>query len=423
MRIIEYNCKRGECMLCQFSVKNYGCIKDEITLDMQATVLSEHRDSVFEDVDGETFLPLAVIYGPNGAGKSTILLALHSLVSRIMRPICATTSSCDKSEECLKRTITAEFPFKFSKDTRTAPTEYELFFRTKQYEYQYNLHVTKDRIVYERLMKKDLSGKRYSLVFEREGVKIVLKGSMRSYLIDDISTSIPLLSYLAITHGRNAIIKDIRDWLEDRIDFLNFDNPNSESRIRVTDDPRVKKIILNMLAEMDIDIVDYSLDIDENDRLRHIYTTHEVQGEKYELELSDESSGTIKLFGLIPDIALSLKRGATLVVDELDAKLHPLLLKYIIGLYSNKDINRHKAQLVFTSHDLSTMTNEVFRRDEIWFVAKSIEEATKLYSLVEFKNEDGSTPRKDAVFNKQYLEGRFGADPYLRRIIDWGDAE
>lgn len=85
------------------------------------------------------------------------------------------------------------------------------------------------------------------------------------------------------------------------------------------------------------------------------------------------------------------------------------------------DINRNHGQLIFTSHDLSTMNNEVFRRDEIWFVAKGTEQNSELYSLVEFKNEQGGSVRKDAKFDKQYLEGKYGADPYLRKIIDWSD--
>ena len=89
-------------------------------------------------------------------------------------------------------------------------------------------------------------------------------------------------------------------------------------------------------------------------------------------------------------------------------------------LGNNMSINKNKAQLIFTSHDLSTMNSEVFRRDEIWFVAKGNAQNSKLYSLVEFKNEKGESVRKDAKFDKQYLEGKYGADPYLRRIIDWG---
>ena len=122
----------------------------------------------------------------------------------------------------------------------------------------------------------------------------------------------------------------------------------------------------------------------------------------------------------MPFIADSLLSGTTLVIDELDAKIHPVLLRYIIMMFSNMNINKKKAQLIFTSHDLSTMNSEVFRRDEIWFVAKGTTQNSQLYSLVEFKNEKGESVRKDAKFDKQYLEGKYGADPYLKRIIDWG---
>lgn len=85
----------------------------------------------------------------------------------------------------------------------------------------------------------------------------------------------------------------------------------------------------------------------------------------------------------------------------------------------NMDVNRHGAQLIFMSHDLSTMNNEVFRRDEVWFGAKGTKQNSKLYSLVEFKTKSGDAVRKDAKYDKQYLEGKYGADPYLRKSIDW----
>ena len=92
------------------------------------------------------------------------------------------------------------------------------------------------------------------------------------------------------------------------------------------------------MASVKLTLVDNQIDKDDDDRVKHIYTTHEIQGNRYELELMEESNGTIKLFSLIPDIALSLKRGTTLVIDELDAKLHPLLLKYIITLYTTSHL-------------------------------------------------------------------------------------
>jgi AAA15 family ATPase/GTPase len=173
-----------------------------------------------------------------------------------------------------------------------------------------------------------------------------------------------------------------------------------------------------MIREMDLDIEDFRVEKRENGDIQ-VFTRHSVEGNNYELNLTEESSGTRKLFGLLPFIADSLTKGTTLVIDELDAKIHPVLLKHIIMLYNDFSVNRHGAQLIFTSHDLSTMNSEIFRRDEIWFVAKGKEQNSKLYSLVEFKTSDGSSVRKDAKFDKQYLEGKYGADPYLRKIIDW----
>lgn len=208
-------------------------------------------------------------------------------------------------------------------------------------------------------------------------------------------------------------------WFELGIDFLNYGNPIQELRMAVSSSKAIKKLMLQMIQEMDLDIVDFRVEEKENDMIE-VYTKHCVAGVETELDLSDESSGTQKIFGLLPFIAASLLTGTALVIDELDAKIHPVLLKHIIMMFNDMTINKHKAQLIFTSHDLSTMNSEVFRRDEIWFVAKGNEENSKLYSLVEFKNEKGESVRKDAKFDKQYLEGKYGADPYLRRIIDWG---
>ena len=231
---------------------------------------------------------------------------------------------------------------------------------------------------------------------------------------EDLSKTLPLLSYLGITYAQNEVVQDVLNWFDDGIDFLNYGNPRQELRMA-----HVKKLMLDMIQEMDLDIVDFRVEEREHDRIE-VFTKHVVDDYEAELNLFDESSGTKKLFGLLPFIAKSLSVGTTLVIDELDAKIHPALLKYIIMMFNDMKINRHGAQLIFTSHDLSTMNSEVFRRDEIWFVAKGNKENSKLYSLVEFKNNKGESVRKDAKFDKQYLEGKYGADPYLRKIIDWG---
>ena len=249
-----------------------------------------------------------------------------------------------------------------------------------------------------------------------------MKGTFGRFKIsEDLSETLPLLSYLGITYKKNEIVNDVLDWFENSIDFLNYGNPYQEIRTAIARSEKVKTLVLKMIQEMDLDIEDFRIEEKDEEHIE-IYTKHVVEGHSAELTLAEESSGTRKLFGLLPYIARSLVCGTTLVIDELDAKIHPLLLQHIIEMFTDMTINQHGAQLIFTSHDLSTMNNHVFRRDEIWFVAKGKSQNSELYSLVEFKDENGVSIRKDAKFDKQYLEGKYGADPYLRKIIDWGEA-
>ena len=403
-------------MLSQFSVKNYKSIRDEITFDMQAVAISELANHLIEDKDGEKYLPVASIYGPNGGGKSNVLEALQVLVAKVTRPLYVATSNSDR-EPGLKRIPVV--PFAFSEDTKNAPTEFEVFFRTETSEYRYILHVQEEQVIYEQLdrVKKDTARK--SALFERENGTISLKGVLSTLKVGDgVSNTIPLLSYLGITYSENEVIKEVMDWFVNGVSFLNYGNPFQEARILVDQSDDIKKLALKIIKEMDLDIDDFRIEEEDNNRIE-IYTKHIVDGNDVELKLAEESSGTKKIFGLLPFVANSIVNGNTLVIDELDAKIHPVLLKYIIELFSDKEKNRHGSQLIFTSHDLSTMNNEVFRRDEIWFVAKGKSQNSKLYSLVEFKNDKGESVRKDAKYDKQYLEGKYGADPYLQKIIDW----
>lgn len=404
-------------MLCQFTVKNFKSIRDEMTFDMQATAISEHEDRVIKDKDGELYLPVSAIYGPNGGGKSNVLEALHILAAKVLRPLYATDDNSYHPFQMKKILIE---PFAFGAEEKEAPTEFELFFRTKTAEYRYVLTVKKDIVLYERMDRVRLDTGRRSALFERSDEGIELKGVFAKLKIsDELSETLTLLSYLGITYRKNEVIKDILNWFEYGIDFLNYGNPIQELRMAIANSDDVKSLVLDMIQEMDLDIVNFRVEEMENERIE-VYTKHIVDGYESELNLSDESSGTKKLFGLLPFIADSLASGTTLVIDELDAKIHPALLRHIIMMFNDMEINRHGAQLIFTSHDLSTMNSEVFRRDEIWFVAKGNRQNSKLYSLVEFKNDKGESVRKDAKFDKQYLEGKFGADPYLRKIIDWG---
>ncbi|CDC40207.1 putative uncharacterized protein [Butyrivibrio sp. CAG:318] len=404
-------------MLCQFTVRNFKSIRDAVTFDMQATAISEHEDRIIKDKDEELYLPVSAVYGPNGGGKSNVLEALHSLVTKVLRPLYATSNNEEIAIKMKKLVIE---PFAFDEETRNKPTEFELFFRTEMAEYRYELTVKREIIEYERLDRIKLDTGRKSALFERDEDEITLKGAFsRLKTSDELSDTLPLLSYLGITYRKNEVVQDVLDWFDEEINFLNYGNPMQELRMAVSKSEDVKKLMLQMIQEMDLDIVDFRVEEKENDRIE-VFTKHIIDEYEAELNLFDESSGTKKLFGLLPFIAKSLLKGTTLVIDELDAKIHPVLLKYLIMTFSDMEKNKKGAQLIFTSHDLSTMNSEVFRRDEIWFVAKGNRQNSKLYSLVEFKNKKGESVRKDAKFDKQYLEGKYGADPYLRKIIDWG---
>ena len=399
-------------MLVDFKVKNFRSIKEEQLLSMVAS-------SQKEFIDTHTFLPTtsknlslvktAAIYGANAAGKSNILKALDAMQDIVLE-------SASKYQRGDRIPIK---PFLFDNEVNE-PTEFELFFRTTMAEYRYELTVKKEVIEYERLDRIKLETGRKSALFERDEDEITLKGAFaRLKTSDELSDTLPLLSYLGITYSKNEVVQDVLDWFDEEIDFLNYGNPMQELRMAVSKSEDVKRLMLQMIQEMDLDIVDFRVEEKENDRIE-VFTKHVVDEYEAELNLFDESSGTKKLFGLLPFIAKSLLSGTTLVIDELDAKIHPVLLKYLIMTFSNMEKNKKGAQLIFTSHDLSTMNSEVFRRDEIWFVAKGNRQNSKLYSLVEFKNKKGESVRKDAKFDKQYLEGKYGADPYLRKIIDWG---
>ena len=402
-------------MLSQFTVKNYKSIRDEMTLDLQATAISEHVNRLIVAKNDEKYLPVSVIYGPNGGGKTNMLEALYALQAKVLLPLRATTTV-----PVVDRIKSIEIaPFAFNENGKDEPTCFEVFFQNEKAEYRYVLQVLKDIVTRESLEMRKFDTNRITEVFIRNAGRITTGDVLKKIKIgEDISDTLPLLSYLGITSRKNEIVEECIDWFENGIKCLNYGNPYRELRMSIVNSEKYRDMILSVIKEMDLDIEDYRVEKQVEGDIR-VYTKHNVGGNDFEINLMEESSGTKKLFGLLPFIVVSLLNGSTLVIDELDAKIHPVLLKYVIMLFNDMEKNKHGAQLIFTSHDLSTMNGEVFRRDEVWFVAKGNEQNSKLYSLVEFKMPDGKSVRKDAKYDKQYLEGKYGADPYLRKIIDW----
>ncbi len=398
-------------MLCQFSFKNFMSYKDETVFDMQAEAIDEFADSVISFESASDLLPVSAIYGPNGGGKTNLLKALSCLISLVTKPIQELGKTRTKY---IFQQVAEYHPFALSSETKNEPTEFNIYFRTEKNEFRYYLAIKDDIIVSEILHRRTISGKKTAVIFEREGDQIVLGASIRSTKVStSVNPKMPYLSFLAITYNF-SVITEVQKWFESCI-IRNYANPIAENSLLLSDDVKFKAFFINVLNDMGIDINDYRLD-EEGKRL---FFVRSVEENNFELPFEDESDGTRKIFAALPVMLIALFEGRLQIIDELDAKLHPKLLRYVIGLFTNPKINKNGAQLLFTSHDMSTMKNDVFRRDEIWFAALNKERSSEIYSLYEIRREDGKRINATASFDKQYLEGRYGADPYLRNILDW----
>lgn len=401
-------------MLCYFSFKNFKSYKSEIEFDLQAAAIPEYEDTLLKGSNSASdILPVSVIYGPNGGGKTNLLQALACLISNIVRPVAELEKN--RKNMIFQHSITCQ-PFLLDEESKNEPTEFQVYFRHSGNEYRYYLSILSGEIVAESLYWKAVGGRRTGTVFEREGSEITLGASIKKSGINKlVNPKMPYLSFLAINYDL-TVIADVMRWFESCI-IQSYAVPEIDCRILIVDEENTKSRIIHALNDLDIDISDYRYNEEEH----QLYIRRIVDGNPYELPFSVESDGTRKLLAALPIILFGLKEGRLLIIDELDAKLHPKLLRYIIRLFKNTEVNKKGAQLIFTSHDLTTMKNTVFRRDEIWFAALGSEHDSRIYSLYDIRDENDKHVNSTAAFDKQYLEGRYGADPYLQNMLggDW----
>lgn len=400
-------------MLCQFGFKNFKSYKNETIFDFQAGELSEFKESLIKDDKATPLLPVSVVYGPNGGGKTTLLQALSCLITMVVFPIHELKKN--RMNLIVQQRVNCE-PFLYDEKSKNEPTEFNLYFRKNNNEYRYYVAIKNDIVVSESLFRRGIGAKKTAVIFTREENNIDLGASIGKRCINtDVNPKMLFLSFLAINYNIPVIV-EVQEWFESCV-IMNYANPITDLKIMINENESFKKPFLNLLNEMGIDVCDYRYDSEKEDFL----LTRKVNNVDYSLSLSKESAGTRKLFGSLPILMIALQAGRLAIIDELDAKLHPKLLRYIISLFTDPKINKFGAQLLFTSHDMSTMSNEVFRRDEIWFAALDDEHSSELYSLYEIRKEDGKRVNATASYNKQYLEGRYGADPYFKKMLDWGD--
>ena len=400
-------------MLCQFSFKNFKSYKNETTFDFQAAALTEFAESLIRTEKSSDILSVGVVYGPNGGGKSNLLQALSCLITTVVKPIHDLEKN--RLSTIMQQRVLCT-PFLLDETSADEPTEFQIFFRTKENEYRYYIALFKGEVVAESLDRKKIGAKKPAHIFEREGERIVLGASMnRSNINKDVNAKMPFFSFLAINYSI-PLIEEVQEWFESCI-IRSYANPTAEQQILLLDNEIFKQQIIRFLNDMGIDIAGYRFD-NEN---QQFYLQRSLHDKIYELPFVNESDGTKKLFAALPVLLIALQEGRLVIIDELDAKLHPKLLRYVISLFKNPKLNTRGAQLLFTSHDMSTMKNSVFRRDEIWFAAENESRESEIYSLYEIRREDNERVNNTAAYDKQYLEGRYGADPYLQNMMSGGE--
>jgi len=417
-------------MLLQFTVENFQSIKNRTSIDMvsvQGKGISEFKDSLIKD----RYLPVTAIYGPNGGGKTTLLRAFQTLQFLIGAHF-NQIGGIQLNRTLLPIPVS---PFKFDKECLAKPTIFEVQLEIKGIEYLYGISILNNQIIEEFLLKKGFT----TPIFERVDQKLSMWSEMANIVPGDIVSKVapgmPFVVFIKSLYTGFSAIDDVINWFLTTF-YVDYNSPFQEQDLlnniynySRTEDKgaKVKVKILEMLKNMGIQITDYevketpariiapsTIDFDIE-----ITTMHTVGTQNFKLPLPAESNGTQKIFSLVPLFIASLETGRAIFIDELDAKLHPKLLEFIVKLYTCKETNPKGAQLIFTSHELTTMNNKVFRRDEIYFIALVEGQHSELFSLVEIKGEDGKIVRKDATYNKQYLEGRYGADPYFTSMTGW----
>ena len=408
-------------MLIRFSFKNFKSFKNENCLDMEATSLKEHEYNVAKTENGD-YLKVSAIYGANASGKTNVLQAFDYMKKRIL-----------VSDDSKKNSpIDEENIYSFMINNDPIALEVEILAKNNKI-YKYGFEFLKDKIISEWLFEKRVN-KFYS-IFERESNNVSMKPNKISELVNIDERTLFLNIYSKIDRN-NEDFSNVYDWFVNST-YLDLGNPNFERFInnrvslKILSDENYKKELLKFIKTFDSGIEGIKTTPDSieavksNNGIIDIEVIHKGEnGELKALPFYLESNGTRKMFHLFDFFMDALKNGMVLFVDELDAKLHPLLTRYIINLFHNSDTNKSNGQLIYSTHDTVNLNKETFRRDEIWFAEKDKDGISEIYALSDYILEEdknaGKKVRNDATYNKDYLTGRYGAIPVLEEFdIDY----
>jgi len=420
-------------MLIEFRVANYRSFKEEQTLSMVASAEKQHLENMFRDRDLK-ILKSVGIYGPNASGKSNLIKALSTMKNMVL-------NSADYGINDSLPVV----PFRLDKIKKEEPSQFEILFHHNRIRYQYGFSATNKMILEEWLYATPNNRSQlwfyrtYNKKKDKSEIKFGthLKGSKSKY-IENLNDNNLTLS---IASKKSEQMTIIYNWFRDNLKvvsasdhrisstsklLLPLDEPN-ETIVAIQE--RIKKLVKS--ADFGIeDVIVYKIDPKEmnlpkddkvseellkfleKEPLLAVLLAHKTDS-KDKMEfflLDDESDGTKRYFDLIGPWVTAGFLGTTIVFDELERSLHPLLARELIKLIHDQEFNVSKAQLIFATHDTSLLDHEIFRRDQIWFTDKNNTGATVLYPLSDYR------PRKGEALQKGYLSGRYDAIPILEEF-------
>ena len=417
-------------MLLQFYFSNYRSFEGEGILDMRASGSNELSSHIRNTLN-EKVLPVTAIYGANASGKSSVFEAFQFMALCVLESL---SFSDDDKKNPYKLKVDS---FKFS-ESREKPSEFEINYidkkGKKELYYNYGFKIDNSGILEEYLTSNTKTGVKrnedYTYIFKREkNQKLYLDSSIEKFR-ENLEISLKektLLVSLGAKLNIDEFIR-VRTWFINT-EIINFSNslygaflenilPNN-----IIESEEVRKNLVSFINSFDDSIIDIEVEkisaIDENDKDNYrVFTIHKSDKgtSTARISMNEESSGTKKMFSLYQTLLDVLEKGGVFFADELDIKLHPLLMRNILLTFTDKEKNPNNAQLIFTTHNTIYMDMDLLRRDEIWFVEKD-NGVSNLYSLDDITNEKGEKVRKDSNYEKHYLLGNYGAIPNLKNLL------
>jgi AAA15 family ATPase/GTPase len=420
-------------MLLRFAFKNFRSFRDEAVLDLRATKITERADTVV-NLGHEKVLPVAAIYGANASGKSNVIDAFAYMQYYV-------TSSLEFGGQAEVKNKDKEYanpePFLFDSVAKRGASEFEVYFTmpqdSKEKIYQYGFIVNAQGVVEEWLNSKAKTSRGdFKVIFYRNTAAAELDLSGISKIKqENIRVSLEKETLVVSLGAQLKIekLKAVRDWFADN-EILDFGRPELNFFLSnfipegFDSDAAVRQNVVKYLASFDTSIVDFRVEtvenVDKNGGKNYkIDTVHRmVNGDSTAtIPLRKESAGTLKMFAIYPHLRKVLNNGGILVVDELNSRLHPLLVRTLVLEFLNPELNKKHAQLIFTTFDSWSLNNETLRRDEIWFTDKDAQGLSTLYSLADIRGETSAKIRKDENYEKNYLLGKYGAIPAVKNFM------